>query len=97
MKESKKIKNKIPQFEDEDEEREFWANHSILDFMDQLVPVNMDFSQLKPSTESVSVRFPKHLLEDLKILANTRDVPYQSLMKIFLAERIQQERLLQQK
>lgn len=97
MKESKKIKNKIPQFKDEDEEREFWANHSILDFMDQLVPVKMDFSKLKPSTETVSVRFPKHLLDDIKILANSRDVPYQSLMKVFLAERVQQERSFQSK
>ncbi len=92
-----KVKKHIPKFKNEDEEREFWATHSFLDFLDSFQEVKMDFSQLKPATESVSVRFPKHLLEDLKILANTRDVPYQSLMKIFLAERIQQERLLQQK
>jgi len=92
-----KVKNKIPKFKNEDEERDFWANHSFLDFLDSFKEVDMDFSKLKPSTESVSVRFPKYLLEDLKILANSRDVPYQSLMKIFLAERIQQERLLQSK
>jgi len=97
MKHTKKIINKIPKFKDEDDERAFWENHSILDFMDQLAPVTMDFSKLKPATETVSVRFPKHLLDDIKILANNRDVPYQSLMKVFLAERIQQERIIQQK
>lgn len=92
-----KIKKHIPKFKNEDEERKFWSSHSFLDFLDSFQEVKMDFSQVKPSTQSVSVRFPKHLLDDLKILANSRDVPYQSLMKLFLAERIQQERLLQQK
>ena len=89
----KKIKNNIPKFKNEDEEREFWATHSFLDFLDSFEQVKMDFSKLKPSTKTVSVRFPKHLLDDIKILANSRDVPYQSLMKVFLAERVQQERV----
>jgi len=84
----------VGSFINEDEERDFWATHSFLDFLDSFEEVKMDFSKLKPSTETVSVRFSKHLLEDIKILANSRDVPYQSLMKVFLAERIQQERIL---
>jgi len=86
----KKI-NVIPRFKNEDEEREFWARHSVLDFPDRFKPVKLDFSKLKPSTSAVTVRLPAFLVENLKFLANKRDVPYQSLLKIFLAQRVEEE------
>lgn len=86
----KKTKN-MPRFKNEDEERNFWATHSVLDYPDRFVRVNMDLSHLKPSTSPVTVRLPQGLLEDLRRLANRRDVPYQSLLKIYLAERVEAE------
>lgn len=82
---------KIPKFKNEDEEREFWAKNSLTDYLDQFEPVDMDFSQLKPTTESISLRLPGYMLRRIKELANAKDVPYQSLMKVYLAERIEQE------
>jgi predicted DNA binding CopG/RHH family protein len=87
---NKKI-NQIPSFKDEDKERDFWANHSVLDFPDIYKPVKLDFSKLKPSTEKVTLRLPKMMLDDLKMMANEHDVPYQSLMKILLAEKIKEK------
>ncbi|MDP3994832.1 MAG: BrnA antitoxin family protein [bacterium] len=83
--------NKIPKFKNEDEERKFWEKHSFLDFPDSFKEVKLDFSKLKPSTKPVTIRLPLSLVEDLKIIANKRDVPYQSLMKILLAEKISEE------
>ena len=87
---SKKSKP-IPKFKNEDEEREFWATHDLTDYLDHFQPVELDLSELKPSAKSVTVRLPESLLAALKNLAHKRDVPYQSLMKIFLAERIKKE------
>ena len=81
----------MPDFKNEDEERDFWATHSVLDFPDRFVRVDMDLSKLKPSTTSMTIRLPSGMLSDLRTLANRRDVPYQSLMKIFLADRVRQE------
>jgi predicted DNA binding CopG/RHH family protein len=81
----------IPKFETEDEEREFWAAHDSTDHVDWSRAKTVTFSRLKPSTRTISLRLPEPLLENLKMLANKRDVPYQSLLKIFLAERIDQE------
>ena len=81
----------IPSFVSEDEEREFWATHDSSDFVDWRRARATVFSRLKPSTQTISLRIPEPLLENLKVLANKRDVPYQSLLKIFLAERIEQE------
>jgi len=86
----KKIINKIPRFKNEDEERDFWATHDFTDYMDQFKPVEMDLSALKFSTETISLRLPQSLLADIKGLANKRDVPYQSLMKMLLAEKIEE-------
>ena len=94
---SKNLKSKnnkaksIPRFKNEDEERDFWTTHDLTDYIDQFEPVELDLSQLKPSTESISLRLPGYLLMRIKELANARDVPYQSLMKIFLAERVERE------
>lgn len=86
-----KKNNNIPNFKNEDEERNFWENHSVLDFPDIYKEVALDFSNLKPSTRPITVRLPIFLVEDLKILANKKDVPYQSLMKVFLTEKVREE------
>jgi len=90
MKKNKKIKL-IPHFRNEDEERDFWATHDLTDYMDNFKRVELDLSNLKPSTESISLRLPQFLLAEIKQLANKKDVPYQSLMKIFLAEKVKEE------
>jgi len=86
----KKIKP-IPKFKNEDEERDFWAKADSSEYFDWDNPIELDLSKLKPSVESISLRLPSYLLGRIKELANKRDVPYQSLMKIFLAERIERE------
>ena len=91
MPQQKRLKQ-IPTFEDEDQEREFWAAHDATDFIDWSKAQRVTLGQLKPTTRTISIRLPESLLEDLKLLANTRDVPYQSLLKIFLAERVAEER-----
>lgn len=83
----------IPKFEDEDEEREFWATHDSVDYIDWSRAKPVTFSQLRPSTRTISLRLPEALIENLKMLANKRDVPYQSLLKVFLAERVDEELL----
>ena len=87
-------KNKIepmPKFKNEDEERDFWDNHDATDYFDMSRPVVLDLSRLKPTTETISLRLPGYLLMRIREIANSRDVPYQSLMKIFLAERVEKE------
>lgn len=81
----------IPKFKNEDEERDFWASADTTQYFDLDHLVKLDLSKLKPSTESISLRLPGFLLFRIKELANKRDVPYQSLMKIFLAERVERE------
>ena len=87
---SKKLKP-IPKFKNEDEEREFWATHSSVDYFDWGNAKRVAFPNLKLSSRSITVRLPVALIEDLKLLANRKDVPYQSLMKVYLSERVQQE------
>ena len=82
----------IPQFASEDEEREFWATHDSTDYIDwSKTEKNSSFPRLKPSTRTVSIRLPESLIAELKTLANKKDVPYQSLVKIFLAEKVKEE------
>ena len=90
MYKNKKFKP-IPKFKTEDEERDFWATHDLTDYLHQLKPVKLDLSALKPSTKPVTLRLPESLWEDLKIIANKHDVPYQALMKVYLADRVKQE------
>jgi predicted DNA binding CopG/RHH family protein len=85
-------KMKIPDFQNEDQEREFWANHSPLDYFEAKKAKKAAFPKLKPSTKSVSIRLPEDLLAELKIMANKQDVPYQSLVKILLARQVAIER-----
>jgi predicted DNA binding CopG/RHH family protein len=81
----------VPRFESEEEEREFWATHDSTEYLDWSRAKRATFPNLKPSTQTISLRLPEWLIENLKMLANKRDVPYQSLLKVFLAERIEQE------
>jgi len=89
MKKSKK--KRIPKFRNEDEEREFWASHDSTDYIDWSEAKEVIMPNLKPTLKTISIRLPEIMLEELKLIANKRDVPYQSLMKIFLAERVKQE------
>lgn len=82
----------IPDFKSEAEERAFWQESDTVEYVDWSVAKRVGFPELKPSTATISLRLPEHMLEELKILANQRDVPYQSLLKVFLAERLAQER-----
>lgn len=81
-----------PAFRTEDEERAFWATHSPLEFFDLAKAKRAAFPNLKPSLKSISIRLPEDMLDELKILANKRDVPYQSLAKLYLAWAIRAER-----
>lgn len=81
----------IPTFGSEAEERNFWETHDTSPFVDWRKARVAVFPNLKPSTETISLRLPAALLAELKALANKRDVPYQSLLKVFLAERVARE------
>ena len=89
---SKRKKGSMPRFRSEAQEHAFWAEHDVVDYFDWDKAVSGSFPALKPSTTTISVRLPEAMLEELKALANERDVPYQSLLKLFLAERIARER-----
>jgi predicted DNA binding CopG/RHH family protein len=86
-------RKKLPNFKTEQEEREFWDTHSSEEYVNwnKVEVINAPFPKLKPSTKTISIRLPETMLEELKSLANKNDVPYQSLIKIYLAERIVQE------
>jgi predicted DNA binding CopG/RHH family protein len=83
---------KIPKFKNEDQERAFWSTHSPLDYFSNQNPQKTSFPKLKPSLKSISIRLPEDMLAELKILANKKDVPYQSLAKVYLARQIALER-----
>jgi predicted DNA binding CopG/RHH family protein len=85
-------KKRVPEFRSEDEARQFWGAHDSTEFIDWRTAKRYKFPNLKPTLRTISVRLPVSMIEDLKILANKRDVPYQSLLKVFLAERLQEER-----
>ena len=87
----KKRLKPIPRFHTEAEERDFWATHDTTDYIDWSKAKPAVFPNLRPSTETISLRLPAPLLADLKTLANERDVPYQSLLKVFLADQVRQE------
>ena len=85
------MSEKIPKFRSEEEERSFWAETDSTEHIDWKKGRKVSFPKLKPSVKTISLRLPETMLEELKILANRMDVPYQSLMKIFLAERLEWE------
>ncbi len=78
----------IPPFKSEAEERAFWESHDSTDYVDWSRAERVRFPNLKPSTKAISLRLPVDLLERIKIAANKRDVPYQSLIKVWLAEKV---------
>jgi predicted DNA binding CopG/RHH family protein len=82
---------KIPKFKNEDEERTFWANNDSADFLDWNNARPVELNKLKPTVHSISLRLPDVLLGKLKILANKKDVPYQTLLKIYLSDRVTKE------
>jgi predicted DNA binding CopG/RHH family protein len=86
------MKKRVPEFRSEDQERVFWATHDSTDYIDWSQARGRKLANLKPSLRTISLRLPVSMIEDLKLLANKRDVPYQSLLKVFLAERLEQER-----
>ena len=86
----KKLK-RIPRFKNEEAERKFWATHDTVDYFDAARIKKGTFPNLKPTTESISLRLPEYLLARIKEQANAKDVPYQSLMKIYLANQIDRE------
>ena len=81
----------IPTFKNEDEEREFWITHDSTEYVDWDKAETVVLPKLKPSTKTISLRLPELMLNELRVIANKRDVPYQSLIKMFLKERIDQE------
>ena len=81
----------IPNFENEEKEKEFWAEADSSEYIDWKKAKKTILPNLKPSVKTISLRLPESMLEEIKLLANKRDVPYQSLMKIFLSERIDKE------
>lgn len=83
---------KIPKFRNEEKEREFWETADSTDYVDWSQAEVVRFPKLRPSTTAISVRLPETLLTELKFLANERDVPYQSLLKLYLADRVDVER-----
>ncbi len=83
-------KRTIPRFKTETEERKFWAKHDSTDFVDYSRGKRVLFPNLKPSIKAISIRLPESLLESLKALAHKNDVPYQSLMKMFLLEKVEE-------
>ena len=85
------MKKRIPNFKTQAEERAFWASADSTDYVDWKQARRIRFANLKPSLKTISIRLPKLMLAELKLLANKRDVPYQSLMKVFLSERIKSE------
>ena len=85
-------KKQIPEFRSEDEERRFWSTADSTEYVEWSAATRRKLVRLKPSLKTISLRLPVSMIEDLKVLANQRDVPYQSLLKVFLAERLARER-----
>ncbi len=91
MSKVKQMIRKIPRFESEDQERDFWASHDSADFIDWRQAERAKLPNLRPTTRTISIRLPEPMIERLKVLANKRDIPYQSLLKMFVADRIEEE------
>ena len=86
-----KTLKEIPKFKNEQEEAEFWLTHDSTDYLDWSKAKKTIFPNLKPTTESISLRLPAPLLARIKELANEKDVPYQSLMKVYLSDQVKRE------
>lgn len=88
----KPTRKRIPKFRSEAEEHEFWATHDLTDYADWSTARRVQFPKLRPSTKTISLRLPESMLAELRMQANKRDVPYQSLLKVYLADRLSEER-----
>ena len=84
---SKQLKA-VPRFASEAEEREFWETHDSMEYLDWTAAQRVILPNLKPTTKTISLRLPQHLLDSIKAAANARDVPYQSLIKVWLQEKL---------
>jgi len=79
----------IPTFAHEAQERAYWESHDSTEYLDWSKARNVSLPNLKPTTKTISLRLPQHLLDSIKVAANARDVPYQSLIKVWLQEKLQ--------
>ena len=84
----KKQPKSIPKFASEDEEQRFWEQHDSSEYLDWSQARQVVMPNLKPTTRTISLRLPQHLLDSIKAAANARDVPYQSLIKVWLQEKL---------
>ena len=84
----KKRLKSVPDFSNEDEERQFWEQYDSSDYLDWKQAQQVVMPNLKPTTKTISLRLPRHLLDSIKAAANARDVPYQSLIKVWLQEKL---------
>ena len=82
---------KLPKFKNEKEEFKFWATHDSTGYVDYSKAQRVLFPNLKPSTRTISIRLPESLITHIKVLANKRDIPYQSLLKMYLIEKEEEE------
>ena len=87
----KKQTKVMPKFSDEEEERQFWQQHDSTDYLDWSTAQQVVLPNLKPTTKTISLRLPQHLLDSLKAAAHSRDVPYQSLIKVWLQEKLHEQ------
>ena len=85
-----KTLKKLSKFKNEANEREFWLSHDSADYLDWSKARFVDFVNLKPTSRSISIRLPEHMISRIKVLANREDVPYQSYMKILIAQRLEE-------
>lgn len=85
------MKNKIPKFRNEEDERKFWDSRDSTEYIDWSKAKNITLSNLKPSVRSISIRLPEIMVEELKLLAHKKDIPYQSLMKLYISEKVEEE------
>ncbi|HBX37502.1 MAG TPA: hypothetical protein DEG76_09530 [Pseudohongiella sp.] len=83
---------KTPEFKSEAEERAFWESHDSTEYVDWKQAKRAQFPNLKPSTKTISLRLPESLLDQIKIEANKRDMPYQSLIKVWLSDDVEESR-----
>ena len=81
----------IPEFKSEKEWSDFWMAHDSTEYVDWSKAKRVVFPNLKPTHKSISLRLPVYMLDEIKLLANKKDIPYQSLMKVFLAEKVKEE------
>jgi predicted DNA binding CopG/RHH family protein len=91
MPKTKKAVRKIPKFKSANQERQFWATHDSTGYVNWRQGRRVKLPNLRPTTRVISIRLPETMIESLKVLANKRDVPYQSLLKMYVAEKLEEE------